>query len=80
MQTITASVKDLRAKFGIPNATDANAKTGTATVTGTVELTKPPADAPEPQELFVDVHLATPYGVTSHLLIPALGKWRRRWG
>jgi hypothetical protein len=26
-----------------------------------------------PHDLFVDVHIATPYGVTSHLLIPACG-------
>lgn len=32
------------------------------------------ADTPNTNEPFVDVHVATPYGVTSHLLVPALGK------
>lgn len=53
---------DLKAIFGKPN------------VPGVLPDPPPPAAAPAPQELFVDVHIATPYGVTSHLLIPALGK------
>jgi hypothetical protein len=55
---------------------------GTAAVlaTGTAEyLRKHPPACPAPaggmvegdENLFVDVHVATPYGVTSHLLIPA---------
>jgi hypothetical protein len=30
-----------------------------------------PMQAAEPEDLFVDIHVATPYGVTTHLLIPA---------
>jgi hypothetical protein len=67
-QEITANVKDLRATF------DYNKIQGKAVLDGDVKLTKPAPAAPPEQELFVDVHIATPYGVTSHLLIPALGK------
>jgi len=64
----TVNTIDLTAKAGI------GAVTAEAEVKGNVSVTTPAADAPPPQQLFVDIHVATPYGVTSHLLVPALGK------
>lgn len=65
-QTTTTKI-DLDGKLDLNKIVSA-----TASVNGTIDVTTP-APAAKPQELFVNVHVATPYGVTSHLLVPALG-------
>jgi hypothetical protein len=63
---LAAYAAQLPAKVTIPKGAQAIDK-----ASGRTAGCAPTDGAAVPSELFVDVHIATPYGVTSHLLIPA---------
>jgi hypothetical protein len=70
-----APKEDPKKKCSTTTASFASFGTPTSAVGGAAKDPEAPAAKPcckkSSQELFVDVHVATPYGVTGHLLVPA---------